>query len=176
VAFAPNMCHSARMLRSLTLLAIAAFLAPCAARAGVDATALEQRITDATKSPKVTVVHFWAPWCPNCRNELKDGGWSGFIAANPDVNFVFVTIWNPLDGHEVLAKYGVGTEPNFQLLLHPNGSRKRGETVSQVLGMPISWIPSTWVFRDGKLCYAMNYGELHFPVLKQLIADSGNSW
>jgi thiol-disulfide isomerase/thioredoxin len=176
VAFAPNMCHSLRMLRRLTLLAMSALLLPLAARAGVDATALEQRLSEATKSGKVTVVHFWAPWCPNCRNELKDGGWSGFIAANPKVNFVFVTIWNPVDGREVLAKYGVGSEANFQLLLHPNGSRKKGEMVSTVMGLPISWIPSTWIFRDGKLCYAMNYGELHFPVLKQLIVDSTGDW
>ena len=72
------------------------------------------------------MVHFWAPWCPNCKAELANGGWSGFIAANPDVNFVFVTIWNPTDGRELLEKNGVGAEKNFQLLLHPNGSRERG--------------------------------------------------
>jgi len=48
--------------------------------------------------------------------------------------------------------------------------------VSQVLGLPVSWIPTTWVFKDGNLTYAMNYGELRFPVLKQLIEDSKDSW
>lgn len=122
------------------------------------------------------MVHFWAPWCPNCKAELANGGWSGFIAANPGVDFIFVTIWNTADGHEVLAKNGVGAEKNFQLLLHPNGSRKRGEKVAGFLGMPISWIPTTWVFRDGKLCYALDYGELRFPMLQQLIADSTDKW
>ena len=44
------------------------------------------------------------------------------------------------------------------------------------LGIPISWIPSTWVFRQGKLRYAMNYGELRFPMLQQLVRDSSDAW
>jgi hypothetical protein len=48
----------------------------------------------------------------------------------------------------------------------------KGEKVDELLGCPISWIPTTWVFRDGKLRYAMNYGELRFPMLQQLIRDS----
>jgi hypothetical protein len=92
------------------------------------------------------------------------------------VNFIFVTIWNKADGRELLEKNGVGGQPNFSLLLHPNTSRERGSKVSEVLGLPISWIPTTWVFRDGKLRYAMNFGELRFPVLQQLIADSTDKW
>jgi thiol-disulfide isomerase/thioredoxin len=160
--------------RILAALAAAALLG--AARAQEAAPGIEAQLAEATRSPKVTVVHLWAPWCPNCKAELSDGGWSGFIAANPDVNFVFVTVWNPADGRDTLAKYGVGAEPNFRLLLHPNGSRKRGEKVSELLGMPISWIPTTWIFRDGRLRYAMNYGELRFPMLQQLVRDSSDTW
>ena len=164
------------MTRSILLCAAAAALAAPARADDGPAPTIEQQIADATSSERVTVVHFWAPWCPNCRAELADGGWSGFIGRNPDVNFVFVTIWNPADGREVLERSGVGAEKNFKLLLHPNGSRKRGEKVAQVMGMPISWIPTTWVFREGKLRYALNYGELRFPMLEQLIKDSSDSW
>src|SRR5271169_1953300 len=158
------------MIRSILLCAAAAALAAAPARADDRAAPpIEQQIADATSSERVTVVHFWAPWCPNCRAELADGAWSGFIGRNPDVNFVFVTIWNPADGREVLEKSGIGAEKNFKLLLHPNGSRKRGEKVAQVMGMPISWIPTTWVFREGRLRYALNYGELRFPMLQQLV-------
>jgi hypothetical protein len=138
--------------------------------------AFEARLAEATRSSRVTVVHLWAPWCSNCRSELAHGGWSGFIAAHPDVNFIFVTTWNAADGRGVLEKNGVGGQANFQLLLHPNGSRKRGEQTTELLGLPVSWLPSTWVFKDGHLFYAMNYGELHFPVLQQLIQDSTAAW
>jgi thiol-disulfide isomerase/thioredoxin len=140
------------------------------------AQGVERQVAEATLSTKVTVVHFWAPWCPNCKAELASGAWSGFIAANPGVNFVFVTIWNPLDGRDLLERNGVGKERNFQLLLHPNASREREKKVSEMLGLPISWIPTTWVFRDGKLRYALNFGEMRFQTLAQLVRDSSDSW
>ena len=165
------------MFRRILLAAAAAALIAGPARADdKSASAFEQQLVDATKSPQVTVIHLWAPWCSNCSSELAHGGWSGFIAANPDVNFVFVTVWNKADGREVLEKNGVGAQKNFRLLLHPNPSRKRGEMMTQLMGIPVSWIPATWVFKDGVLCYAMNYGELRFPMLQQLIKDSSDSW
>jgi thiol-disulfide isomerase/thioredoxin len=164
------------MIRRILAAAFAALLCRAAGAADTPAAAIERQVAEATKSANVTVVHFWAPWCPNCKAELANGAWSAFIAANPNVNFVFVTIWNPTDGRELLEKNGVGAQGTFRLLLHPNGSRQRGEKVSELLGLPISWIPTTWVFREGKLRYAMNYGELRFPVLEQLIKDSSDSW
>jgi len=99
-----------------TLLVCAA-LAAAARAAEAPAAGFEQQLAAATASARVTVVHFWAPWCPNCRAELADGGWSGFIARNPDVNVVFVTIWNPADGRDVLEKSGVGAPwPNVDTI------------------------------------------------------------
>ena len=176
-AIGGKLCNGSRMLRVTgTLVVVLALLSGAARAADPASAALEQRLAEATRSKKVTVVHLWAPWCSNCRAELAGGAWSRFIGANPDVNFVFVTVWNAGDGREVLKASGVGAEPNFQLLLHPNPSRKRGEMVSELLGLPISWIPSTWVYRDGTLCYALNYGELRFEVLGQLIRDSRDTW
>jgi thiol-disulfide isomerase/thioredoxin len=137
---------------------------------------IERQVAAAIKSSRVTVVHFWAPWCPNCKAELAAGGWSGFITGHPDVDFIFVTAWNPTDGRELLAANGVGTQKNFTLLLHPNGSRKRADKMTAFLDLPVSWIPTTWIFKDGRLRYALNYGELHFPMLGQLIADASDAW
>jgi thiol-disulfide isomerase/thioredoxin len=139
---------------------------------------VEQQVAEIVTSSKPTVVHFWAPWCPNCYAELKNKGWSNFIDANPNVNFVFVTTWSgdSGDGRAELEKRGIGTQKNFQLVMHPNTSRKDGEKMESFLGMPMLWLPATWVFRDGKLRYALNYGEVRFPILQQLVKDAASKW
>lgn len=136
---------------------------------------IERQVEAATQSAQLTVVHFWAPWCANCRQELKDSaGWGTFIARHPQVNFIFVTTWpgDDDDGRAVLEKYGVGGQKNFQLLMHPNTSRRDADKVSRFLGLPLTWLPATWIFREGKLLHALNYGELRFAVLGQLIEDT----
>ncbi|MBC7365820.1 MAG: thioredoxin [Undibacterium sp.] len=137
---------------------------------------IEQQVAEAIKSPGVTVVHFWAPWCSNCAAELAKSGWSTFIDTNAEVKFIFVTTWHDEIGREVLAKNGVGTQSNFELLLHPNPSRKAGDRTTRFLGLPLTWVPSTWIFREGELRYALSYGEVRFPILQQLIRDTGDKW
>lgn len=139
---------------------------------------IENQVSEAVASPGITVVHFWAPWCPNCRAELADHGWRDFLARNPKVNFIFISTWSDGqgDGRALLQRFGVGEQKNFRLLLHPNISRKDGERMTSFLGLPVSWLPATWVFREGKLRYALNYGEVRFPILQQLIDDSSEAW
>ena len=109
---------------------------------------------------------------------MEKNGWSEVVSHNRDVHFIFVTVWSDGqgDGKALLEKYGVGAQPNFTLLLHPNPSRKSGDRMSTFLGQPVSWIPATWVFRDGELRYALNYGELRFSMLQQMIRDSADKW
>jgi thiol-disulfide isomerase/thioredoxin len=165
------------MKRFLALLVLAASIGGM--RAANDGAALERQVAEAIKSPKITVVHLWAPWCPNCNAELASNGWSTFVNTNPDVNFVFVTMWkapNGADGTSLLKKSGLGTQKNFTRLVHPDPRFKEGERVETFLGLPLSWLPATWVFREGKLRYALNYGELSFPMLQQLVRDTGEKW
>jgi thiol-disulfide isomerase/thioredoxin len=160
------------------LLLILFSLAFLTASNAADLLPIEQQVAQITKSSKATVVHFWAPWCPNCYGELKNKVWSTFINANPDVNFVFVTSWtgDNGDGRAMLEKLGVGPQKNFQLFLHPNPSRREEDKMTSFLGMPVLWLPATWVFRDGRLRYALNYGEVRFPILQQLVKDAANKW
>lgn len=139
-------------------------------------TPIENQVAQITAGPQVTIVHFWAPWCPNCRAELDKFGWRDFAIVNQDVKIVFVTIWSPDDGAAILKKAGLTEQANFQLLVHPNPARKEDERMQTFMGESINWIPTTWVFKDGQLRFALNYGELHFPLLQQLVRDAGNKW
>lgn len=141
---------------------------------------VEKQVAEAASGPVVTVVHFWAPWCPNCRAELEKFGWRDFLSVNRDIKVIFVTVWNPEDGKDVLAKYGVGEnaeeQPNFQLLHHPNGARAKDERMEKFMGQQIDWLPTTWVMKDGKIRFALNYGEVRFPLLQQLVRDAASPW
>jgi thiol-disulfide isomerase/thioredoxin len=138
---------------------------------------VEEQVAEALKSPKLTIVHFWAPWCSNCNAELNNPqGWAPFIQANPEVNFIFVTVWNETDGRPVLEKAGIHSPKNLTLLLHPNSSRKDGEKVRAFMGLDMPWLPTTWIFREGKILYNIGYGEMRFPILQQFVTDAGNKW
>ncbi len=135
----------------------------------------EQKITESIKSPDLSVVHLWAPWCSNCLAELKSGGWLKMVKANPQVKFYFVSVWNDGEnGAAMLKKYGLSDQPNVTILADP-GPRGAGK-ITRFAGMPISWIPTTWIYKEGDLRYALNYGEIRFPVLQQFLEDSRSGW
>jgi thiol-disulfide isomerase/thioredoxin len=135
----------------------------------------EQQVAEAIKSPALSVVHLWAPWCSNCQAELKNGGWLKMVKANPQVKFYFVSVWNSGDdGRSMLSKYEIADQPNVTVLADP-GPRKEGK-IRRFLDFPLSWIPTTWVFKGGELRYALNYGEVRFDVLQQLVTDSNSEW
>ncbi len=161
-----------RILLAFLLLGLSAAL-----RAADASATLEKQVADLVAGPQVTVVHFWAPWCPNCRAEMAPEGWAKFIAANPQVKFVFLNIWHKgQDPAPKLAAAGLGAQPNLLLLTHPNPSRLKDDRLTHFLGLPITWIPTTWVFKDGKLFYALNYGEIRFDLLQRCVADSLDKW
>ena len=136
----------------------------------------EQAVLTAIKSPQTTVVHLWAPWCSNCQAELKAGGWAKMITENPQVKFCFVSIWNDgQDGRAILNKFGIVAQPNLAILADP-GPRRGENKIKQFAGLPLSWIPTTWIYKGGDLRYALNYGEVRFPVLQQFLADSQSEW
>ena len=139
-------------------------------------SAAEQQVADAIKAPNVTVVHLWAPWCSNCQHELKSGGWLDTVKANPQTRFFFVSVWNNGDdGRAMLEKFGLTTQPNVTIIADP-GPRTGANKIRRFDDQPLSWIPTTRIYKGGDLRYALNYGEIRFEMLKQMIADSEAEW
>jgi thiol-disulfide isomerase/thioredoxin len=142
----------------------------------IAASPIEQQVSDVTKMPGVSVVHLWAPWCSNCLAELKSGGWPKIIKDNPDTQFVFVSIWNAGDdGRAMLKRHEIADQPNVTILADP-GPRRGDGKLTRFLDLPVTWIPTTWVFKGGDLRYALNYGEVRFDVLQQFLTDSMSEW
>jgi thiol-disulfide isomerase/thioredoxin len=159
------------ILRPSILLAVTA--ATVSLRA--EPSPAEQKVLDAIKLQELSVVHLWAPWCSNCQAELKNGGWSKMVKDNPQVKFYFVSVWNGgEDGRAMLRKFEIADRPNVTIVADPG---PRGEDkIKQFAGLPLSWIPTTWVYTGGDLRYALNYGEVRFPVLQQFLEDSKSEW
>jgi thiol-disulfide isomerase/thioredoxin len=140
-----------------------------------DPSPAEQKVLDAIKSKDLSVVHLWAPWCSNCQTELKNGGWLKIVKDNPQVHFYFVSVWNGgEDGRAMLKKFDLADQPNLTILADPGPRGK--DHIKQFAGMPLSWIPATQVYKGGDLHYALNYGEVRFPVLQQFLEDSQSEW
>jgi thiol-disulfide isomerase/thioredoxin len=139
------------------------------------ASPAEQQLAEAVKAPGLSVVHLWAPWCSNCQAELKSRGWLKTIKENPQVKFYFVSVWNGgEDGRAMLTKFELAGQPNVSILADP-GPRGAGK-IKRFLDLPLSWIPTTYIFKGGDLRYALNYGEVRFDVLQQFLADSNSEW
>src|ERR671935_297778 len=98
----------------------------------------EQKILEAIKSPDLTVVHLWAPWCSNCQAELKSGDWLKMVKDNPAVKFCFVAVWNDgSDGKSMLSRFQIVDQPNVTVLADP-GPRRGDNKIKQFAGMPLT--------------------------------------
>ena len=74
----------------------------------------------------------------------------------------------------MLAKFQLADQPNLTVLSDPGPRGK--DHIKQFAGMPVSWIPTTWIYKGGDLRYALNYGEIRFPTLQQFLEDSQSEW
>ena len=146
-------------------------------RPDADLTPAEQAVRDRVREDGVHVVHFWAPWCDNSISELRQG-WYEAIEANEDVSFIFVTVWNDgAAGQETLDRYAIPARVTVLTQEDYGPSDDETNRRRRFLGLPVTWIPTTWVFRDnGELAYAFNYGELTMNQLQEALDGARSEW
>ena len=78
-------------------------------------------------------------------------------------------------GESTLARYAV--PERVARLVVPGVAPPKGERRTTFLGLPLTWIPSTWVFnRNGTLATAFNYGEATPAQLDAAIAGAASDW
>ena len=126
----------------------------------------DRQLRRAVERPGVHVVHVWAPWCGDSLDELGPV-WSRPVDAD---SVTFATVWNDgASGADVLAEHGVDAPE----VVVPGPKPEKAERRSTLLGLPVTWIPTTWVFnRGGLLAYAFNYGTVTADRLAQAVADA----
>ena len=182
----PRSLLAAPLMRSLLASALLAALPACAQTAPAPMlqnasmptdtlTAAEASVQATIAADGVHVVHFWAPWCDNSTSELG-GGWYEVVERHPDVSFTFVTLWNEGSvGEPTLARYAI--PERVERLVVPGPQPPKGERATTFLGMPVTWIPTTWVFnRNGQLATAFNYGEATPAQLDAAIDGAASDW
>jgi len=140
-------------------------------------TEAEQTVQELLKEDGVHVVHFWAPWCPNAKNELG-AGWGDLIRNNENVSFVFVSVWSDgKDGASVLSQYDIPDRVTTLTLPDTGPSDDKDKRRREFLGLPFTWTPSTWIFhKNGELAFAMNYGEMKMSTVQTLIDNTQADW
>ena len=72
------------------------------------------------------------------------------VKSNPQVKFYFVSVWNDgEDGKSMLQKFQIADQPNVTILADP-GPRRGDNKIKKFAGMPLSWIPTTWIYKGGR--------------------------
>lgn len=140
-------------------------------------SAAAERVQSIIAEDGVHVVHFWAPWCSNAKNELA-AGWGDLVRANPDVSFTFVSIWNDGEpGQNVLAEHNIPDRVLTLTQADPGPSDNESERRRRFLGLPVTWSPSTWIFhQNGELAFALNYGEMPMDTIQSLLDATQADW
>ena len=136
-------------------------------------TRIDAALRFTVEAEGVHVVHVWAPWCDNSIHELAPV-WAG-AAERLDASVSFVSIWaEGDDGADVLREHGV---EGVDVHVVPGPKPEKVDRRMTLLGLPVSWIPTTWVFnRGGLLAYAFNYGEITAEHLARAVRDAHSDW
>ena len=102
---------------------------------------------------------------------------SSAIGENADVGFTFVSLWGAGDdGQAELRAYDIPERATVVAQPGVGQDAPKEDRDMIFLGLPVTWIPTTWVFRDGLLATAFNYGEVSREQLQEALDGARSSW
>lgn len=144
------------------------------APARTDAEAL---VRETVLADGVHVVVFWAAWCGNSVSQLERG-LADAVARHRGVTFTFVSLWDEgRTGEAALREHGIPTRAQITAQPGVGQDAPKEDRDMTFLGLPVSWIPTTWVFnRNGRLATAFNHGEVTMEQLDAAIAGAASDW
>ena len=134
--------------------------------------AIDAALRETVSADGVHVVHVWAPWCDNSLHELRP------VWAEPDRlgadSVTFVTVWTDgASGADVLKEHGVAVPE----LVVPGPKPEKPDRRLRLLGLPVTWIPTTLVLnRNGLLATAFSYGEVTAARLAEAVQGARSGW
>ena len=143
-------------------------------------SAVDAALRETVAADGVHVVHVWAPWCDNSLHEHAPV-WSDLARSENGISdlgadsVTFVTVWNEGEsGAATLAETGV---TGVRELVVDGPKPEKPDRRLTLLGLPVSWIPTTWVFnRNGLLATAFNYGEVSAERLAEAVEGARSGW
>lgn len=139
-------------------------------------TETEQHVRDILDEGEIEVVIFWAAWCGNSISQLERG-LAEAVQEHEDVGFTFVSLWDEgRDGADTLRAYGIPSRARVLAQPGVGQGAPKEERRKAFMGLPVTWIPTTWVFRNGTLAYAFNYGEVTREQLDAALSGARSSW
>jgi cytochrome c biogenesis protein CcmG/thiol:disulfide interchange protein DsbE len=114
------------------------------------------RYTNASLKGKVTVVNFWASWCPPCRSEMPEI--AEFARAHPEVRVLGIAVSDkPAASQAFAKKVNVG----YDLGVARDGS------LSSKFGVP--GLPGTFVLNSKGDVARQELGEVKVADLEKLV-------
>src|SRR2546430_13901229 len=111
------MCRFSPYLEQMSILRISIFTGLFALKSLGAESPAEQKVAEAIKSPELSVVHLWAPWCSNCQTELKNGGWVKKVKKKPQGKiYFFFVLEDGGDGETIVSKIQKADQPKRTVL------------------------------------------------------------
>lgn len=109
---------------------------------------------------KITIVNFWATWCPPCREEMPHMQ-SFYEKHHEDVEILAVNVTNMDDGRPIIERFVQEHELTFPILLDESGEVG---LMYEVMTLPTSYILDT----EGRV-FQKIVGAMDEQVMNELV-------